>query len=89
MVKRESALEFVKPLGNITSVQFHKAVPVQAETTTQIADFAAKPLQTTTAQIIPATQELGQLLDETRSKTSDFKKKQRFAENILHMNPLE
>lgn len=85
--KRKTDLEFMKLVERTIPAQLHEAETVLAEAATQIADFAPKPLHTTMAQVVPATQELGQLLDETRCKTSDLKKTQQFAENILHINP--
>lgn len=85
--KQASDLEMRNPMNRTIPARLDEAAPVQAETATQIADYAAEPLQTTMAQVVPATQELGQFLDETRFRRSDLKKRQRFAENILHINP--
>lgn len=85
----KSELEFMESADTIIPASFDEVAAIQAETTVQMEDFDVKPLQATMAQVVPATQELGQLLDETRSRKSDLKKRQRFAENILHITDSE
>ena len=70
-----------RPIQEIPDVMVQSVT----ESVSHIDDIVVKQLQTTEAQVIPATPELEQMMGETEAGRTRMKKKKWFADTILHI----
>lgn len=85
ILRRVSEADMQKPVECITQeipdVRMHSAMG----SAVHVEDITINDLQTTEAQMIPATPDLEQMMEETEPKMSRLKKKKGFADKIFHI----
>lgn len=89
ILRKVSEADMQKPvecfIREIPDVKIHSAI----ESAAHIDDITINSLQTTKAQVISATPELEQMMEETEPKMPGLKKRKWFADKILHITNLQ
>ncbi|MDE6566420.1 MAG: hypothetical protein K2K70_01655 [Lachnospiraceae bacterium] len=85
ILRKVSEADMQKPVERFTQEIPDARMQLATESALQIDDITINNLQTTEAQVIPATPELEQMMEGTEPKMSRWKKKKWFADTIMHI----
>lgn len=89
ILRKVSEADMQKPVECFTQEILDVRMQSAIGSAAHIDDVTINKLQTTEAQVIPATPELERMMEETEPKMSRLKKKKSFADKILHITNSE